>query len=134
MPSASPASSTSRPSSPTSPSYTSACPSVESTSRVIPRSGKAWSVSRTFIRGRAPGARRLPRAPDAGCEGRRAACPLGEHPLVVAVEREDHGPVLRHQDVLLEADGLLEPRVARERLDREVHVLLQLGRVVERVR
>src|SRR5206468_8272606 len=74
--------------------------------------GKTWSVSETSGNPRS----------------------LIEHPLVVAVEREDDGPVGCDEHVLLEPHGLLQAGMPGERLDREVHVLLDLGRIVERVR
>src|SRR5256885_6324498 len=73
--------------------------------------GKTWSVSETSGNARS----------------------LLEHPLVVAVEREEHGAVGCDEHVLPEPHGLLEAGMPGERLDREVHVLLDLGRVLERV-
>src|SRR5687767_13617149 len=46
---------------------------------------------------------------------------------------EDHRAVGADQDVLLEPRGHLEAGMSGKRLDREVHVLLDLRRVLQRV-
>src|SRR5215207_5282153 len=92
---------------------TSSHPSGSRIERSRSRSSKTWSVTRTFTP--------VPRG-------------SAQSLLVERVLREQHGTVLRHEQVLLETHGLLEPRMPGERLAREVHVLLQLDRIVERVR
>src|SRR5439155_1003428 len=47
--------------------------------------------------------------------------------------REDDGAFRRHEHVLFQAAGLLEPRMAGECLDRKVHVLFDLGGILQRI-
>src|SRR3954465_2582993 len=88
---------------------TTSTPMGSSTSRVTSRLSKTWSVTMT----RATGS--------------------GQRLVRERVLGEDHRPVLGDEEVLLEADGLLEAGVAGERLGGEVHALLELDGVVERV-